>query len=300
MSASVHVALRSVGSTLAFHVSAGSSTTVTVAPPPSTKGWVTWTHGKKAPAPAVYDAGSDSYVAKWPLVDSAETDELGNAESTFVINKDGTKLTTKTPGPKITQEFLIAINGYHRKAKEEKEKLKTIESDLTAARKQLAAAKKRLAAAQTDQERTEAEFDLSNAEGSVEIQETIRKQAEQAAAQFQAMVTAGIEEVRLHEETHLNLAAKVADTANQLLPKEKSPVLRQRIIDSAFDINEAVDATMDGLLNNQDPLGSQANLERLEKWITPRAKKDAAEQSEQDYHSEIAEAFEKEPWKAEP
>jgi ribosomal protein L17 len=73
--------------------------------------------------------------------------------------------------------------------------------------------------------------------------------------------------LRLHEQTHVDVAAKTAEHTNVLLNAEADPGIRNEIIDAAIEIAEDVNEQMDKLLN-PGKLGSIEDETALNDWIS--------------------------------
>ena len=260
------------------------------------KGWKRYKHGDRIPAPVKFDKAKGKWVKMWSTTTTPDPGDLGEAPSNFEINATSAKLTPITPGPKVAEELVTTLEGIDDEVKEaEKEQQDTAkvqkedEKKLAEAKKERDAAKMKLDAAKTEDEKKQAQAELDNAEEWIKQHELnietrkahIDKQKEKVK-ELRAKAKRGIENVRLHEQTHLDINAFTAERANELLKREPDPVKRQKIIDAAYDIAEKTDDVMDDLLNPVD-FGSIKADEALADWIS--------ETSSQNYRSTIKDKF---------
>jgi hypothetical protein len=85
--------------------------------------------------------------------------------------------------------------------------------------------------------------------------------------ELRAKAKRGIENLRLHEQTHLDINAKSAEHASKLMKREPDPAKRQQIIDAAYDIKEKIDDKQDELLNPVN-FGSIEDDKKLADWVS--------------------------------
>lgn len=266
-------------------------------PPKKGKG-KSYKHGDKIPAPVRFDKKKGTWGRVWTLATSPTPGELGSAPSDFSIEikKDGPHLTPTTTGPEVSKELLTTLEDIQKDiAKAEKEQedgakaLKENEEKLEAAKKEKKAAEDKLKAATTNDEKDDAKAELDNANEKIEMQKILidanKKHIEsqkKKVKDLQAKAERGIENVRLHEQTHLDINAKSVEHANELLKSETDHANRQKIIDAAADFAAATDEKMDQLLN-PITFGSKEDDKKLADWIS--------ESSSENYHSTIKEMF---------
>ena len=216
----------------------------------------------------------------WTTTTAPTPDELGSAPSDFDINATGTKLTPISPGPEVAKELLTTLEGIENEVKEaekeqqDTEKLKKEgEKKLAEAEKERDAAKKKRDSAKTEDEKRNAKAEVENAEEKmnghkldIEARKAHIEKQKKKVKERRADAKRGIENVRLHEQTHLDINAYVAEHANKLLKREPDPTKRQAIIDAAYDIKEETDKDQDDLLN-PITFGSIEDDEKLADWI---------------------------------
>ena len=130
------------------------------------------------------------------------------------------------------------------------------EKKLAEAKKERDAAKMKLDAAKTEDEKRQAlaEFEIAEEkvkqhELHIELRKAHIEKLKEKVKEKRAEAKRGIENTRLHEQTHLDITAFTAERANDLLKHEPDPTKRQAIIDAAYDIAEKTDDVQDGLLN---------------------------------------------------
>jgi hypothetical protein len=80
--------------------------------------------------------------------------------------------------------------------------------------------------------------------------------------------------LRLHEQTHIDVTARVAKRVNEILKDEADPIRRSEIFDRAVAIEDAVNGEMDDRLNpktfdSDDPatFGTEEAETALNAWI---------------------------------
>ena len=260
------------------------------------KGWKKYKHGDRIPAPVKFDKGKGKWVAVWAITPTPNPGDLGAAPSSFDISATGTKLTPISPGALVAEELLTMLEEIEKEVKKaEKEQQDTAklqkedEKKLAEAKKERDAAKKKVDAAKTEDEKRNAQVELDNAEEWIKHHELniearkahIEKQKEKVK-ELRAKAERGIENVRLHEQTHLDINAFTAERANELLMHEPDPIKRQKIIDAAIDITEETDDVMDKLIN-PITFGSIEDDKKLADWIS--------ETSSENYRSTIKDKF---------
>ena len=245
------------------------------------KRWNAFKHGDKLPDPVKFDQKRRKWIAVWDTTTTPQPGELGSAPSELEPNATGTKLTPKSQGPQVATELLTTLEEIENEVKEaEKEQQDTAkvqkdeEKELAQAKKERDAAQKKLDAAKTEEEKKNAQIDLENAEEKIKMHQMnieahkkhIEKQ-KQKVNELRAKTKRGIENVRLHEQTHFDITAKAAEHANELLKREPDPTKRQTIIDAATAVTEATDEAMDKLLNPIN-FGAIEDDQKLTDWIS--------------------------------
>ena len=266
-------------------------------------------HGLKIPAPVQRNKKGE-WTPVWKIAASPTEGELGKAPSEFSIEiKNGIPvLTPTTTGPEAAQELITTLEEIDKDvATTEKEQadaekvLEKNEKKLAEAQKEKKAAQKRLDAATTEEERNEAQFDLSNTEEMIkghelhiEANKKYIQGRKKKVQDLNAQAARGIENVRLHEQAHLNINAKSVELANALQKSLKTGPAgggtpagdhanRQRIIDAAADFASDADARQDEILN-PIKFGSVEDDKKLADWVS--------ETSAENYHSFLKEKFE--------
>jgi len=268
------------GEVVLAHVSAAAA---------APKGWKKYKHGDRISAPVKFDKGKGKWVAVWTKTTAPTPGELGSAPSNYDINATGTKLTPISPGPEVAQELLTKLEEIEKEVaaaeKEQQDTAKLQKED----EKKLAEAEKEQDAAKTEDEKKGAQVELEIAKEKIKLHELniearkkhIEKQKEKVK-ELGATAERGIENLRLHEQTHLDINAYAAEHANKLLKREPDPTKRQEIIDAAYDIREETDKDQDDLLKAVT-FGSIEDDEKLADWIS--------ETSSKNYRSTIKEKF---------
>jgi hypothetical protein len=261
----------------------------------------TWDPGDQLSDPVKYDPKKDEYVAKWQLgVPTAEKAVTATDEELtemamvldFALESDAkaTKVKATYRAVQLEHHFLDMINLLHKEVKSSKLALADRKAELKKAESELAAAKKLQETATTEQDKKDADSAVTNATEMVEMQKIFVAAIEANIAGLQTRIATGIANVKLHEKTHLDLAAEAASLTNAELKGVKEKAIRDKIVDNAIRIEGEVQSRMDQLLNPSQ-LGTEEQTNELQSWITDRDTKPADKQGEQDYHSMLRDKF---------
>ena len=265
---------------------------------PAPKGWKPYEHGDKLSPAVRFEKGSGAWVGLWKVSPDGREGDLAFAPSQFEFKPDGAVLTPVTPGAAITAELLATLNGMMDKAKAaEKEQVdtaKTIKEDeknLAAAENEQAALEATLEEATTEEEKKNIQSKLVNAEAKIEHHTNlikVRKEyIEDQKTKVKELTEAakrGAENVRLHEQVHLDVTAYAAQQANPLLKRETDPTRRRQIVHGAIAICDETSQLQDDVLN-PITFGSAKDDAALAAWIS--------ESSSQNYRATIREKFAK-------
>ena len=261
--------------------------TLALAPAPAGDARHTWTSTSTLGNPLVFDRKKDAYVAKWalgePPAEAAAVDlEEQVQEAAKVVdvglqaNDTETSLSATYVRVQLEHQFLNVINTMHKELRASETALGERRAELKKVEAELAAVKARLDKSTDPEEQRQLGLEVQNTEEKVGMQKFMLEAVEKNIASLRARIPAGIANLRLHEKTHLDLAADAAGLANVELRREKDPDVRSRIIDEAERIHGVVQDQMDDLLN-PSVIGSDAETRNLRIWTGAEPPEPAAE-----------------------
>lgn len=224
--------------------------------------------GKKFSEPVKLVGGK--WVAVWPISATPTEGELGEVGSTLDRNTASTKATTVFEGPTVAQEMITKLNEMEDDKKSTAEAQKEQEQALVEAERKRDDAKKNLEAAQTPSEKREAQAVLEMAEEQVKMHQHNIDTYRNHIKELNEKGPRAVRTLRLHEQTHVDITAEVAEHVNKLLKSEADPAKRDTLIDQGIKIAEVVNQEMDKKLN-PGTFGSVEDETALKDWISDSA-----------------------------